>query len=75
VRCLELLSSCANVAAAVALAEQQSLLPVQPALVPDDQGGFLALPGDPAHDVKEKRVAGPSRFVLRDGRFVSADPT
>lgn len=74
VRCLELLSSCPDVRAAVALAAQQSLLPVQPTLVPDDQGGFLALPGDPAHDVKEKRVAGPSRFVLRDGRFVSADP-
>jgi hypothetical protein len=31
---------------------------------------FLALPGDPMHPVRELRVAGPTRFVLRDGRFV-----
>jgi hypothetical protein len=34
----------------------------------------LALPGDPTHEVRERRVAGGTRFVLRDGRFVSSDP-
>jgi hypothetical protein len=42
---------------------------------PGAQGApFLALPGDPAHAVPERRVSGPTRFVLRDGRFVSEDP-
>jgi 8-oxo-dGTP pyrophosphatase MutT (NUDIX family) len=34
---------------------------------------FLALPGDPMHPVRQRRVAGPTRFVLRDGRFVGAE--
>ena len=76
VRCLELLSTCDTVAAARALADAQSLLPIQPTFVADAGGGgaFLALPGDPAHEERARRVAGPTRFVLREGRFVSADP-
>jgi hypothetical protein len=35
---------------------------------------MLALPGDPEHELSERRVEGPTRFVLRDGRFVSEDP-
>ncbi len=71
-RVLELLSGCATLADARALADAQCLLPVCPELVAD--GGFLALPGDPAHSVRERRVAGPTRFVFRDGRFDGADP-
>jgi hypothetical protein len=33
----------------------------------------LVLPGDPAHDVRESRVPGKSRYVLRDGHFVPED--
>jgi hypothetical protein len=31
----------------------------------------LALPGDPLHEVRESRVDGPSRFVLRGARWVA----
>lgn len=73
-RMLELLSGCASVEDALALASRQGLGAVCPRFVADEGGGFLALPGDPAHEVQERRVDGPTRFVLRDGRFVSADP-
>lgn len=73
-RTLELLASAPTWAAAVALAEQQSLLPVMPRFGMIDDVPVLALPGDPTHEVAELRVAGPTRFVLRDGRFVSAEP-
>jgi 8-oxo-dGTP pyrophosphatase MutT (NUDIX family) len=73
-RTLELLAGVRSWEAAVALAEAQSLLPVVPRFVMSAEGAMLALPGDPDHEVREQRVAGPTRFVLRDGRFVSADP-
>ena len=69
-RCLELLAGVRTIDGARALAERQSLLPICPRFVPGDPPA-LALPGDPAHTVDEKRVDGPTRFVLRDGRFVS----
>ena len=56
----------------VRLASEQSCLPICPAFLADSEGPVLALPGDPAHDIPESRVGGSSRFVLRDGRFVSA---
>ena len=74
VRCLELLAGCARTSDAVALVDEQSLLPICPKFVADASGPMLALPGDPAHDIAEKRVNGPTRFVLRDGRFVGTDP-
>jgi 8-oxo-dGTP pyrophosphatase MutT (NUDIX family) len=74
VRSLELLVPCASLDEALALADRQSLLPLCPRFVPDDRGGFLALPGDPAHEIKEKRVEGSTRFVLVDGRFEGRDP-
>jgi hypothetical protein len=73
-RSLELLASTPDVRAACALAAEQSLRPICPLFVPDDVAPFLALPGDPAHAVRERRVAGPTRFVLREGRFVGEDP-
>jgi 8-oxo-dGTP pyrophosphatase MutT (NUDIX family) len=73
-RSLELLAACDGVASALLLADRQTLLPVCPRYVPDSTGGFLCLPGDPEHEIREPRIAGPSRFVLRDGRFISADP-
>jgi 8-oxo-dGTP pyrophosphatase MutT (NUDIX family) len=72
-RSLELLAACADVHTARAVAREQSLHPVCPVFVPAE-APFLALPGDPAHPVADRRVAGPTRFVLRDGRFVSEDP-
>lgn len=76
VRCLELLATVTTFEAAVALGEEQSLLPICPVFVPANAQGlpFLALPGDPAHPSRERRIAGSTRFVLRDGRFVGEDP-
>lgn len=73
-RSLELLAECDSLESAVALANEQSLLPVCPKFVADEKAPYLALPGDPSHDVPEKRVSGKTRFVLRDARFVSEDP-
>lgn len=72
-RCLELLARCDDVDAALALAAEQSLLPICPQFVPDDPPR-LVLPGDPDHDITQARIEGPSRFVLRDERFVSEEP-
>ncbi len=73
-RTLELLATAPDTRAARALAAAQSLLPICPLFVPDDRAPFLALPGDPAHPLRERRVTGPTRFVLRDGRLVSEEP-
>ena len=73
-RSLELLADCPTLESAMALAGEQSLLPICPEFVADDKAPFLALPGDPKHAIPEKRVAGKTRFVLRDGRFMSEDP-
>jgi 8-oxo-dGTP pyrophosphatase MutT (NUDIX family) len=73
-RALELLNSVPNVPKAMEIAEQQSLRPICPRFLPGDGGAppYLALPGDPSHEERERRVDGPTRFVLQDGIFVSA---
>lgn len=71
-RALELLAEVADVAGALRLAEDQSLAPICPKFVPADPP-MLVIPGDPEHDERERRVAGSTRFVLRDGKFVSED--
>ena len=73
-RTLELLAGAPSWGAAIALAAEQSLLPVVPRFSMVDGVAVLALPGDPVHEIGDRRVAGPTRFVLHDGRFVSADP-
>jgi 8-oxo-dGTP pyrophosphatase MutT (NUDIX family) len=73
-RTLELLATVRDAKGARALAAEQSLLPICPVFTPAESAPFLALPGDPAHPIRELRVAGPTRFVLRDGRFVSENP-
>ncbi|AUX23017.1 NUDIX hydrolase [Sorangium cellulosum] len=74
-RTLELLSGVADVRSAVALSERQSLLPICPRFVPGDGAAppYLALPGDPSHEIRERRTAGPTRYVLRDGRFIAEE--
>ena len=72
-RTLELLADAGSVARAMALAAEQSLAPICPAFMPADPP-YLSLPGDPTHEIAERRVTGPTRFVLRDGRFLSEDP-
>ncbi|WP_437321400.1 NUDIX hydrolase [Sorangium sp. So ce385] len=74
-RTLELLAAAPDVRSAVALAERQPLLPICPRFVPGDgaEPPYLALPGDPSHEIRERRVDGPTRYVLRDGRFVAEE--
>jgi 8-oxo-dGTP pyrophosphatase MutT (NUDIX family) len=70
-RTLEVLAAAADTAGAVAIAAASCLDPICPKLVPSRAGDafVLVLPGDPEHDVKERRCPGPLRFELRDGRF------
>jgi 8-oxo-dGTP pyrophosphatase MutT (NUDIX family) len=71
-RALELLCEIDSVDEAMALARRQSLRPICPRFVPGDPP-MLTIPGDPEHELSDVRVAGPTRFVLRDGRFVSEE--
>jgi 8-oxo-dGTP pyrophosphatase MutT (NUDIX family) len=75
---LSLLSSCRATAAVLALADASCLDPICPRLVrvtradePDTLA--LTLPGDPEHEVREARVPGPSRYVLRGDRWLAED--
>lgn len=72
-RTLEELREAESIDDAFALTHDRAMAPVQPHFV-DDGGPALTLPGDPAHPISERRIMGPSRFVLVDGRFVSRDP-
>lgn len=72
-RVLELLVPCRTVTEALALARDQSLLPICPEFVAGDPP-MLTLPGDPLHPIPQRRVAGATRFALLDGRFQSVDP-
>jgi 8-oxo-dGTP pyrophosphatase MutT (NUDIX family) len=75
-RTLELMAAVRDLGGALRLADEQPLAPICPCFFPADATGapYLALPGDPSHPVPERRVAGPSRYVLRDGRFHAEDP-
>ncbi|MSP26470.1 MAG: hypothetical protein EXR75_15240 [Myxococcales bacterium] len=72
-RCFELLRGITTYEAAVELAGRQSLEPICPRFVAADPP-MLVLPGDPLHEIAERRIAGPTRFVLRDGKFLSEEP-
>jgi 8-oxo-dGTP pyrophosphatase MutT (NUDIX family) len=72
-RTLELLAGVESCAGAIALASRMCLDPICPLVVPQDQTMALVLPGDPAHDVREVRVPGRSRFVLRGERWLPED--
>ena len=73
-----LLAACDSTASALGMAESSNLDPICPRLVQqkDAQGETLALvlPGDPEHDVRESRVPGKSRYVLRGDRWRPEDP-
>jgi 8-oxo-dGTP pyrophosphatase MutT (NUDIX family) len=77
-RTLAVLTAARTAADAVDVAARSCLAPICPKLVPhrDARGETFALvlPGDPEHDVRDARCPGPSRFVLRDGRFFPEDP-
>jgi 8-oxo-dGTP pyrophosphatase MutT (NUDIX family) len=72
------LADCTSTKDVLSMAESSCLDPIQPTLVKhkDASGETLALvlPGDPEHDVRETRVAGPSRYVLRGERWRAENP-
>lgn len=74
-RTLALLSEHATLEDALAATRDVRLDPICPELVPAEGALALVLPGDPAHSVREPRIAGPSRYVLRDERWRAENPT
>ncbi len=73
-RTLELLAECTNVDAALAMARASSKDPICPELVREAETMALVLPGDPAHSIREPRIAGRSRYVLRRDRWRAEGP-
>jgi 8-oxo-dGTP pyrophosphatase MutT (NUDIX family) len=69
-RTLEVLAAAKDAAGAVSIASRACLDPICPRAVVQGDTVAIALPGDPEHEVKEARVPGSSRYVLRAGRFV-----
>ncbi len=72
-RTLEILAGATSSAEAIALAARMVLDPICPRLVSQDGTMALVLPGDPAHDVREARVPGRSRYVLRGDKWLPED--
>lgn len=73
-RSLELLAGRSSAAEAMTRAESACLDPICPRLVRQGEGLALTLPGDPEHDIREPRVPGTTRFVLRAERWLPEDP-
>jgi hypothetical protein len=77
-RTIAVLGECDSTEAVIAMAEASNLDPICPRLVPhhDAQGDTMALvlPGDPEHELRDTRVPGPSRYVLRGDRWRPEDP-
>jgi hypothetical protein len=72
---IELLGRAATVAEALALARSQSLRPVCPHFTQAGDNPILTLPGDPLHPEPSEPpedADAPTRFVLRNGRFIAA---
>jgi hypothetical protein len=73
-RTLEGLAQVHTVEQAFENAERSTLAVICPRFVVDSGNPVLALPGDPLHEVRERLIAGPSRYTLRDAKWVSSDP-
>jgi 8-oxo-dGTP pyrophosphatase MutT (NUDIX family) len=77
-RTIAMLADCTSTADVLTMADSSNLDPICPRLVKHAEGAgetlALALPGDPEHDVREQRVPGPTRYVLRGERWLSEDP-
>lgn len=73
-RTLELLSALGSARDVIADAERRAPPLVRPVFRDDDGTWMLVLPGDPEHPERTAVVAGPTRFVLVNGRFWSGDP-
>jgi 8-oxo-dGTP pyrophosphatase MutT (NUDIX family) len=77
-RTIAILADCPTTSAVLAMAEASCLDPICPRLVQQkDAAGetmALVLPGDPEHTVREQRVPGASRYVLRGDRWLAENP-
>jgi len=73
-RTLELLAGRTRLEDAFALATDASLAVICPRFLVENDVPVLALPGDPKHEVAERRIAGKSRYVLRNAKWVGEDP-
>jgi 8-oxo-dGTP pyrophosphatase MutT (NUDIX family) len=77
-RTLEVLSKARTVDEAVGIAARADKEPICPRLVrhlaAEGETLALVLPGDPEHEVREPRVPGASRFVLRGERWSPQRP-
>lgn len=72
-RTLELLATFDSAAAAIESSKsagESALLPICPELVKQGDTLALTLPGDPAHSIREPRIAGLSRYVLRGEKWL-----
>jgi hypothetical protein len=72
-RTIALLGGCGTTAAVLELAAASCLDPICPRLVPQGDTIALTLPGDREHDVREVRISGPPRYVLRGERWIEED--
>ena len=73
-RTVEQLAGHLSIDAAMAAARARVPAPIEPELHQEGGAVALVLPGDPAHSIAERRIDGPTRFVLQDGKFRSTDP-
>ncbi len=73
-RILMQLASCKTTSDAMSVARAAVLEPICPELVPQEGTLALVLPGDLEHPVREARVAGPSRYVLRGAHWRAENP-
>ena len=69
-RTVEGLLAFRTAAEAIAAAKDACLAPICPTLVRQGETLALTLPGDPEHPVKEMRIAGKSRYVLRGEQWL-----
>lgn len=68
-RTLQLLAEYTHVEAALSAFRDAKLDPICPELVQQGDTLALTLPGDPEHSIREPRIAGTSRYVLRDAHW------
>lgn len=69
---LTTLAAARDVSHALELARAHSQEPICPYFVMDGEQAILALPGDPLYPERHEVTAdAPTRFVMRDGRFVA----
>lgn len=77
-RTIAMLADCGTTKAVLAMADTSNLDPICPRLVQQADGDgetmALVLPGDPEHSVREERVPGGSRYVLRGDRWLPENP-